>query len=403
MRIVLIHRYFWPDTAPYGILLRRIAEHLASDGNEVTVFTGQPTYSAKVSGEEVQHIQQLDDNLTIHRARMFSEKRLRIIFRILNDLMFCIMVFLHILFNRPKLVMCSTQPPVIGAAAASLASRIVGAKFFYHLQDVHPEVVCETGHVKNSILFRILKWIDCRTVHKADRIIVLSADMKQAIVDRDVSATDRVAIIPNFNLPRFDDLESPPEEMAKPPGRFRLMFAGNVGRFQNLDKIVEACLNLSVKEDFEFVLLGDGKAKRELQSEVERAGSDQVKFIPRQPLSIAEPLMQDSDLCVVSLEEKVYRYAFPSKLASYLSLGAAVLIVCEDESQLSQLAVNNGFGLACAQSSSERIAEKIRFAVENPAEIAKMRANATKFFDENYSLARVLPQWSQLLAEAQHK
>lgn len=226
MRILLIHRYFWPDTSPYGILLRRIAEHFASEGHTVTVFTGKPTYSADAAAQGVASRDQLSDNLMVRRAWLFPQTRLRVVFRLLNDLLFCFRIVLHILWRRPQIVMCSTQPPVIGAAAASFAARLIGAPFIYHMQDIHPEVVCETGHVRNSVAMRFLKWLDCRTIRRAKKIIVLSDDMKDAIAERDRSAVDQVRMIPNYNLPRFDDLETPPAEMTKHDGCFRLMFAG---------------------------------------------------------------------------------------------------------------------------------------------------------------------------------
>ena len=397
LRVVLIHRYFWPDTSPYGILLRRIAEHLADEGLSVTVLTGQPTYSAEAASQSVPGREKVSDRLLIRRVRLFSQKRFRLVFRILNDLLFCVRILMHVVAHRPQMVMCSTQPPVIGAAIASLASRLIGAKFVYHLQDIHPEVVSETGHMRPSIATRVLKWLDRRTVRKAHRVVVLSDDMKNALVNRDDCSLNHIDIIPNFNLPRFEELASPPAEMLKSDGRFRLMFAGNVGRFQNLDTIVKACLQIPSDTSFEFVLMGDGKAKADLQSMAEQAGDDRIQFFPRQPLSIAEPLMQQSDLCVVSLQEDVYKFAFPSKLASYLSLDCPVLIVCEPESQLSRLATENGFGLASPQSSVSEIKRQIQWAIDHPEEIAAMRTKANEFFGQNYSTNRVLPKWTALI------
>ncbi|QDT10108.1 glycosyltransferase family 4 protein [Planctomycetes bacterium K23_9] len=397
-RITLIHRYFWPDTSPYGILLRKIAEHLASEGNQVSVFTGQPTYSKESdASQSVQLSQDLGEHLTVKRVKLLSQRRFRPIFRAINDLIFCIGIIWFVLRKKPQVVMCSTQPPVIGAAAAGWAARRVGAKFIYHLQDIHPEVVCETGHVRHSFLMKLLQKIDVRTVQRADRIVLLSEDMRDSMMDRVAGIKDKIEVIPNFNLPRFDDLKSPPEEWMKTPGVFRMMFAGNIGRFQNLDSIVDACLQVPDKTPFEFVLMGDGKAKEELREKAIAANDDRIKFIDRQPLSMAEPLMADADLCVVSLEPKVYRYAFPSKLASYLSLGTAVLVVCESDSELSRLPIEFGFGLSCNQSPVADILEQIQYAIGHPDEVAGMRVSAGEFFSSHFSRDQVMPQWTQLL------
>ena len=46
MRIVAIHRYYWPDRAPYASILRRIVNRWTEEGHEVTVLSAQPTYGA---------------------------------------------------------------------------------------------------------------------------------------------------------------------------------------------------------------------------------------------------------------------------------------------------------------------------------------------------------------------
>ena len=43
--VVLIHRYFVPDTPPYAHILKQIADELAGAGYKVTVLSCQPSYS----------------------------------------------------------------------------------------------------------------------------------------------------------------------------------------------------------------------------------------------------------------------------------------------------------------------------------------------------------------------
>lgn len=45
MRIVAVYRYFWPDNAPYGRILRIILNHCYEQGNKCTVITGYPSYN----------------------------------------------------------------------------------------------------------------------------------------------------------------------------------------------------------------------------------------------------------------------------------------------------------------------------------------------------------------------
>lgn len=41
-QILLIHRYYWPDTPPYGIMLKSIAECLGKADFDVSVLSTNP-------------------------------------------------------------------------------------------------------------------------------------------------------------------------------------------------------------------------------------------------------------------------------------------------------------------------------------------------------------------------
>ena len=45
MKILLTHRYFWPDTVNCGQILKIVAEHFSSQGHTVEVITSLPSYN----------------------------------------------------------------------------------------------------------------------------------------------------------------------------------------------------------------------------------------------------------------------------------------------------------------------------------------------------------------------
>ena len=44
MRILAAHRYFWPDSPPYAVMLREIGRAWVADGHSVSVVSSQPSY-----------------------------------------------------------------------------------------------------------------------------------------------------------------------------------------------------------------------------------------------------------------------------------------------------------------------------------------------------------------------
>ncbi len=64
--------------------------------------------------------------------------------------------------------------------------------------------------------------------------------------------------------------------------------------------------------------------------------------IPRRPLSRA--LLAVSDLGLVSLAPGVIRFAYPSKMATYLGAGVPVLVGVEPDSAMARIVVDSGAG-----------------------------------------------------------
>ena len=48
LRVLVVHRYFWPDAAPVAAILRAICDRFAAQGHDVTVFTSQPCYKPEL-------------------------------------------------------------------------------------------------------------------------------------------------------------------------------------------------------------------------------------------------------------------------------------------------------------------------------------------------------------------
>ena len=72
MKILLTHRYFWPDTVNCGQILRYVAEHYSSEGHTVEVITSLPSYnldSLKIHAQKNETIK----NIKIRRIKLITE------------------------------------------------------------------------------------------------------------------------------------------------------------------------------------------------------------------------------------------------------------------------------------------------------------------------------------------
>ena len=247
MRVLAVHRFYWPDSPPYASMLRRIVRRWTLDGHQVDVLTGVPAYKRGESPLTVPR-KQVDEGVEVHRMSLPNETG-RTAVRVVNALRLSARTFMRAAFGGYDVVMVSTMPPVILGAAASIGCKISGAQFIYHCMDLHPEIGSLSGEFANAQAFSILRHLDTSSMIRAWAVVVLSGDMVQSVRSRPRGGTVRLRVRNNFalaegrlGLREEDDLDADRilSSLPIPVGAVTLLFAGNVGRFQGLEDVVAA-------------------------------------------------------------------------------------------------------------------------------------------------------------------
>jgi len=384
MRILLTHRYFWPDTAPYGLILRQLGEDLSDAGREVSVFTSKPSYGKDLEGAPSRA--QLG-KLNVRRIRVLPDPRSLPPIRVFNMLHYCAALFFHVLGARADVVTAGTFPPVLAGWSASLAARTTGARFIYHVQDIHPELSVQTGdRLGRGLAARLLRWLDNQTLRRADTIVTLSEDMAETLRARGLGDLP-IAVLNNPPLKATEPMDPPPE-LIKPEGRVRVIFAGNLGRFQNLPLLAEGVARCFVAHpNLELMFMGDGVALDALKA---RWGDHpQIRFAPFLPFNQARAVIAGADIGLVSLSPGLFRVAYPSKLSTYLDLGLTVLALIEPESRMAQMLETTGQGAVAALPEPEAIGAALERLLSRPRPAHPAEARAA---------TAAAPGWREIFA-----
>jgi glycosyltransferase involved in cell wall biosynthesis len=354
LKILLTHRFFWPDTAPYATMLRAIGDALAEAGHDVHVLSSMPSYRAESRTTEAPSRETLG-KLDVQRVWVLGNEKRNPLRRLANVALYCWALVIKIMRLRPEIVTASTFPPIIAAWSASLAARFVGAKFIYHMQDIHPEASTYSGGLLGrGLLARLLTTLDNQTLRRAETIVTLSEDMAETLRRRGLGLLP-ITLINNPPLEAEGEAIAPPLELVKPAGMTRVIFAGNLGRFQNLELLAEGVAQcFEAHPGLELMFLGDGVALPDLKA---RWGDHpQVRFAPFVPFAQAREIIRGADIGLMSLSPNIYRVAYPSKVSTYLDLGLRVLALVEPESQLAHQLEQRGAGAVPRAASPEAIA-----------------------------------------------
>lgn len=348
MKIQIIHRYYYPDTSTYAFLLHKLANNYKNYFDQVDVLTTMPSYhgSADLEAKAQENI----ENLHIKRLSLLDERGRKLSLRVINSLVFTAAVFFKLLFKGRQYdyVQVATTPPVLVALAVTIASKFSEFKVIYHCQDIYPEIIYfnnKPGALKHKVL-SFLKFLDIKIMRNAHKIVVLSADMKQLLIEKRNIKANKISIINNFIFEREDTqttkLEIPEQVKTILNTTENIMvFAGNLGTFQNLDVLFEAVVNVLNKTNASFIVIGEGVHKQALQQKFKHKDIHFVGYLKNEIIQKIYPYCNFGFAPVIEDIEKV---AFPSKIISYLVSGVPVITFSANNSEISNLVETNNFG-----------------------------------------------------------
>jgi glycosyltransferase involved in cell wall biosynthesis len=380
VKILLTHRFFYPDSPTYAHILENMRKTLLESGYQVDVLSTQPSYKLSDKSKKVKFIEKHNDGSTIYRLPVLK-LNFHKIEKILNYFWFPFAAFFFQLFSkRYDIVTVATTPPVLYAFSVAIVSKIRRRKLIYHNMDIHPEIGRLSGEFKNKLIFKCLQWMDNFTCSTASRIIVLSSDMKNMLIKRNHNFENKIEIINNYDVGCNNVISDEPYFSAN--GKVKVVFAGNIGRFQNLESFILALKKYGCPKNFELIFVGEGTALNHLKK-LSESVAECVRFIPHQSMDVARKIISEADMGIVSLGQEIIKYAYPSKTMTYLAEGTAMLVCVDKNSELSNFVEREKVGVSIEPSDLSQI-HKV-FTALSTGELSFDKTYIRKIFCEYFS------------------
>lgn len=250
---------------------------------------------------------------------------------------------------RPDLIF-GTVPALPTSAVTWLASNRFQAPYVIDLRDAWPDLLEESdswneGTGKKSFrqrvfsfgLFQIVSWLTQRVLYRsmreADAIISTSSELAEDLRQRAV-LTHNGTTPPVFTIRNVFPAATEINTNSNPDtsGTLRVLYAGTIGRAQDLQNAVDAlrlCIQQGVDVRLRFV--GSGAAKSELQRVSKDLGSA-VSFEPRHPADSLAEYYQWADTALVHLADwEPLKRTVPSKVYELMESGIHISAVVQGE------------------------------------------------------------------------
>jgi glycosyltransferase involved in cell wall biosynthesis len=355
-RVLVLNQYYWPGVEATAHLLSELCEALASEF-DVTVVTGMVAGAEEAGRTE-------KDGVEIVRVGSTAYDRSRLSLRAANYLSYLgLSLWEGLRVERPDVVLCMTDPPVIADLALVLARRF-DVPLVVVSQDVFPEVAVALKRLDNPVVVEVLRQATRLYLRRADRVVAIGDTMRERLVEKGAER-DRIVVIPNWT--DTSDLEPRPRdnEWAREHGltdKFVVMHSGNIGHAQDLDTLIRAATFLRDLENLRIVLIGGGARRDELKELAKLLEVEQVLFMGYQPRELLADSLSAADIHVIGLARGLSGYVVPSRLYGVLAVGRPVLVAAEADSETAKVVEQVGCGVVVPPGRPELLANAIRQA-----------------------------------------
>jgi glycosyltransferase involved in cell wall biosynthesis len=394
-RILVLNQYYWPGVEATAHLLTELCEALAEE-YEVEVVTGV------LHGHEDEPRRLEHNGVLITRVASTSYERSRLGRRAANYLSYLGTGLQHALASpRPDLVLCMTDPPIIGDLGV-LIGRRVGAPVLVISQDVFPEIATELDRLRNPVVVGVLRTLVGAYLRRADRIVAIGETMRDRLEAKG-APPERLRVIPNW----VDTREITPQPRDNSwalqhdlVGRFVVMHSGNVGHAQDLDSLVRAATFLRDRDEIRIVIAGFGARHAEMVALARRLEVlDTVRFLPYQKRERLPLSLSSADLHVVGLARGLSGYVVPSRLYGILAAGRPVIVGADDDSETARLVREVGCGIVLPPARPDLLARTIREAAEGSFDLEAMGRRGRAYVEQDADRVVAMERYRAIVRE----
>ena len=330
-KILIVTERFFPEE----FIINELARELGRTA-EITVLTQNPSYpfdrvfagfgNPLISSKRWHGIR------VVRGLTILGYKR-NLVLKILNYLWFACFQSILVLFlacGKDRIFVFHTGPLTL-ATPAAIAARVFGVPMTVWTQDVWPDSVFAYGFSKRWILEYALgefvRWI----YRRATTVLVSCEGFRESV--RRFAPRSNIQFAPNWSTfnPKLGENPTANPLSAKPEKVF--LFAGNIGKVQNLEIIIRAFAKLEkLQPDVRLEIVGDGSNLGRLKRCGLDLGCAKLVFHGRVPLESMGEYYGNADYLVISLIKRpIFALTVPSKFQSYLAAGKPILAAMEGE------------------------------------------------------------------------
>lgn len=406
MKLLVVTQYFWPES--FGI--NRQVRDLIAQGVDVTVLTGKPNYPSgklyhgyTIWGSRAEQF----ESCNVFRVPVVPRGSASSFRLTLNYLSFilsglCIAPWL-LRKQRYDAILVYAPSPIFQAVPAVLLAKIKRVPLLIWIQDLWPQSLAATGHLRNRFALSVLDYAVRWLYRRADLLLVQSQAFV-SVIRRQAGPGATIRYFPNSAEPLPASSKMTPCSKAEPlvahlKSKFAVVFTGNVGAAQSLQTIIHAASLCKGVPNICFFVVGVGSKSDWLAQEIERQALTNVCATGWLPPECMPAVWEAASVLLVTLSnEPIFHMTIPNKLQCYFAAGKPVIGCLAGEG--AKVIEDAKAGLTCPPEDGIALANAVQqLAAMSAAERRQLGENGQRFFEQNFHPVPLTNRLIDMLAQ----
>jgi glycosyltransferase involved in cell wall biosynthesis len=312
---------------------------------------------------------------------------------IINVIQCSLLSFYLLAVKKIKIVHARSYTPIF---SVFLFKKIFNFKLIFDMRGFWPEELADSGRIKyNSIYYKILKFLERKSILASDYIVMLTPESK-AIIEG-AYAGKKVAWMPTcVDKNRFKN-----EEKISIEDKFVMVYSGSLWTFYDMPAMVDFFKVLKSKiANAHFLILGNNDSHK-LHTVFLEKGIDKKDYTVMTVKSKDVPkYLSGSDLGISFIYDYYSKKAaFPTKLAEYFMSGLPVVANAQSKF-IKELVEYNKVGVILEKFNDEyyqKAAKDLMLLLKDKDLKNRCTQVAEKYLDKNVCINKYLDIYRELV------
>lgn len=406
MNILYVSQFFKPERVAAAFRAYDNAKVWSNNGDTVTIFTGYPNFpTGKLfDGYNIEMLsEEKIDGIRVLRSKVTIKENTSKINRIMNALSFLVFGVYNIIFKRKYIgkdydIVLGTSGTILAPIIAYIFSIINKIPFVLEIRDITYIQMLAVYKGKETILYKLVKWLELFLCKKAGKVIVVTNGFKKELTNAGIDS-DKIEVI-------YNGINTKEIDISNTNNSKEIVFSymGNIGASQNLQNIIDIFNNIRIDNyDKKLIVIGDGAQKEAIRRYIKDNNLNSIIVKDGMSPEELEKYYDMSDLCIVSLNNtEFFKNTVPSKIFQIMGRGKNV-IYFGPKGEASQIIFNSGTSFIYTDNDIKSIVKNINNDLGNildiKANLMKQGQNNREYIINNFCRNTLSEKYRKILNE----